>query len=204
MKKSGRPGKNEESRACKDAIFQAAVSLIEESGAGAVTVRKVMEKAGVSTGTFYHYFADKNDLMMAFVREDSFDGFVLETPMEDIAGRMTELYLHLIRKYQALGKTFMKSFYTTDNRALSAYMNEQDGVFIPGTVMARSETELKAAAEKRILRTDTDLHQTAKDLCTMVKGCVFEWCLTEDGMDIGETLGRIFGRYFASLTAQDR
>ena len=49
MKKSGRPGKNDENRACKEAILEATTSLIEEIGADAVTVRKVIEKADVST-----------------------------------------------------------------------------------------------------------------------------------------------------------
>ena len=60
MKKSGRPGKNDENRSCKDLILKATTDLIVEIGADAVTVRKVIEKADVSTGTFYHYFADKN------------------------------------------------------------------------------------------------------------------------------------------------
>ena len=42
MKKSGRPGKNDENRACKEAILEATASLIEEIGADAVTVRKVI------------------------------------------------------------------------------------------------------------------------------------------------------------------
>lgn len=41
----------------------------------------------------------------------------------------------------------MKSFYSTGNRSLSAYMVEQDGAFAPGTVMARSEKEMHDAVE---------------------------------------------------------
>jgi len=81
----------------------------------------------VSTGTFYHYFSDKNDLMMSFVREESFDDFDLKTPPKDVAGRQVELYMHLIRRYQALGKDFMKQFYTTDRRPKSTAGGPQGG-----------------------------------------------------------------------------
>ena len=199
MKKSGRPGKNDENRACKDAILKATTSLIEEIGADAVTVRKVIEKADVSTGTFYHYFADKNDLMMAFVREESFDGFSLQTPIHDVAGRQTELYMHLINRYQTLGKDFMKRFYTTDNRALSAYLDEEDGRFADGTIMLRSERELELCAAQGYLIASADLHRIAMDVCTIVKGCVFEWCLTRERVEIQETLSRILRLYFDSL-----
>lgn len=199
MKKTGRPGKNDASRECKGAILKATVALIEEIGADAVTVRKVIEKADVSTGTFYHYFKDKNDLMMAFVREESFDGFELETPPEDVAGRQVELYMHLIHRYQILGKDFMKQFYTTDNQALSAYLDEEDGRFADGTVMARSEKELEISASKGYLSDSANLHLIAMDVCTIVKGCVFEWCLTKERMEIQETLQRILHLYFAAL-----
>ncbi len=199
MKRSGRPGKNDENRACKEAILKATTSLIEEIGADAVTVRKVIEKADVSTGTFYHYFSDKNDLMMAFVREESFDGFELETPSDDVAGRQVELYMHLINRYQALGKDFMKQFYTTNNQALSAYLDEEDGRFSEGTVMARAEKELEICTQLGHLPSTADLHLLAMDVCTIVKGCVFEWCLSRDRIDVQETLQRILRLYFASL-----
>jgi len=199
MKKTGRPGKNDASRECRDAILKATVALIDDIGADAVTVRKVIEKADVSTGTFYHYFSDKNDLMMSFVREESFDDFDLKTPPKDVAGRQVELYMHLIRRYQALGKDFMKQFYTTDNHALSAYLDEEDGRFSEGTVMARSEKELEICTQQGHLPATADLHLLAMDVCTIVKGCVFEWCLTRDRIDIQETLQRILRLYFASL-----
>ena len=56
MKKTGRPGKNDASRECRDAILKATVALIDDIGADAVTVRKVIEKADVSTGTFFIIF----------------------------------------------------------------------------------------------------------------------------------------------------
>lgn len=199
MKKTGRPGKNDASRECRDAILKATVALIDDIGADAVTVRKVIEKADVSTGTFYHYFSDKNDLMMSFVREESFDDFDLKTPPKDVAGRQVELYKHLIRRYQALGKDFMKQFYTTDNHALSAYLDEEDGRFSEGTVMARSEKELEICTQQGHLPATADLHLLAMDVCTIVKGCVFEWCLTRDRINIQETLQRILRLYFASL-----
>ena len=193
-KKSGRPAKGDENNS-KEKIIDTTVSIIRKKGADAVTVRNVCTEAELSIGTFYHYFRDKDDLLMHFIKETSFDSFELKTPLSDIAGRITELYMYLISKYIDLGLDFMKSFYSTGNRSLSAYMGEVDGSFAPGTVMSRSEIEVKAAKEQGFLNENTDIHELCMDICTIVKGCVFEWCLTDGNMDIHKTLERIISAY---------
>ena len=192
--RSGRPAKGDELNS-KEKIIDTTVSIIKKKGADAVTVRDVCKEAGLSIGTFYHYFRDKDDLMMYFLRETSFDSFKLKTPVSDIAGRISELYMHLIHKYIDLGLDFMKSFYSTGNRSLSAYMGEVDGAFAPGTVMARCETEMNTALDNGYLKSGSDIHLICTDICTIVKGCVFEWCLSDGDMDIESTLHRILDLY---------
>ena len=192
--RSGRPSKGNEQNS-KEKIINETVSIIREKGADAVTVRDVCESAGLSIGTFYHYFRDKDDLMMHFLMETSFDTFELMAPLSNVASRISELYMHLIGKYMDLGLDFMKSFYSTGNRSLSAYMGEVDGAFAPGTVMARSEEEMNAALAGGYLKSDADIHLICMDICTIVKGCVFEWCLNNGSMDIESALHRIIGLY---------
>jgi len=191
----GRPKKGTEKQDSKKAIVQAAVDIIKESDAASVTVRNVCAKANVSTGTFYHHFHDKDDLMMYFVADSIFSEQQLKTPVDDLAGRIVELYSALIEQYMQLGKDFMKSFYTTDNTALSAYLGQKDGLFMPGSIMARSEQELVIARADGKLPHIKDAHQAAADICTIVKGCVFEWCLSGGSIDLNATLDRIIREY---------
>jgi AcrR family transcriptional regulator len=193
--KRGRPSKTSEPTDAKQKLIDTTVELIKKYGADTLTVRSVCEEAGLSIGTFYHHFQNKDDLLMYFVREASFDSFVLETPLEDVAGRICELYTHLIDRYLTLGEEFMKSFYTTGNKALSAYMGQENGCFADGTVMARCERELIDAREQGFLKKDADPHLLSMDICTIVKGCVFEWALDDGRMDIAESLRRIVKAY---------
>ena len=197
--KRGRPPRTADAADAKQKLIDTTVTLIKKHGADSITVRNVCEESGLSIGTFYHYFQNKDDLLMHFVREASFDSFVLETPLENVVGRVCELYMHLIDRYLGLGEEFMKSFYTTGNKALSAYMCEQDGCFGEGTVMARCERELLAAQELGCLEKEADVHMMSMDICTIVKGCVFEWALNDGEMDIAESLQRILRRYFSGL-----
>jgi len=193
--KRGRPSKASVPTDAKQKLIDTTVELIKKYGADTITVRSVCEEAGLSIGTFYHHFQNKDDLLMYFVREASFDTFVLETPLEDVAGRICELYMHLIDRYLTLGEEFMKSFYTTGNKALSAYMGQENGCFADGTVMARCERELIDAREQGFLKKNADPHQLSMDICTIVKGCVFEWALDDGRMDIAESLHRIVKAY---------
>jgi hypothetical protein len=94
----------------------------------------------------------------------------------------------------------MKSFYSTDNKSLSANMGEREGSFPEGTVMARSEQEMLAAQDMGIIKEDVDVHEICADICTIVKGCVFEWCLNDAALDIRTTLRRIVRNYLQSYT----
>ena len=198
MKKIGRPPKNDTAVDLKEKILAAAVALIRCEGSQSVTVRKVCAKAEVSTGTFYHYFRDKNDLMMCFVKEAVIGTYHLDTPITNITKRTIELYMLLLNRYLGLGKDFMKHFYSTNNISLSAYMGQIDGKFAPGTVMEKNELDIIEAQKAGIVSTEVDAHMICEDICTIVKGCVFEWCLEDGTMDIEHILTRIISRYFST------
>lgn len=193
--KRGRPPKTAQPKDAKQRLIDTTVDLIKKYGADSITVRNVCEEAGLSIGTFYHHFQNKDDLLMHFVREASFESFLLETPLSDVSERVCELYMHLIDRYLALGEEFMKSFYTTGNKALSAYMGEENGCFADDTVMARCERELHDARSQGYLKKESDVHTLSMDICTIVKGCVFEWALNDGKMDIQQTLRRIMKCY---------
>jgi AcrR family transcriptional regulator len=195
--RSGRPSKGNE-RSSRKKIIDTAISIIRENGADALTVRNVCDTAGLSIGTFYHYFRDKDDLMMYFLKETSFDSFRLKTPLSNISGRISELYMHLIHKYMDLGLDFMKSFYSTGNRSLSAYMGEENGSFAEDSVMAISEKEMSEALDCGIIKPSSDIHLLCIDICTIVKGCVFEWCLNDGKPDIESSLNRILSNYMSN------
>jgi len=194
-KKCGRPAKSADQADSKQKIIDTTIDLIRKNGADYITVRNVCAAADLSIGTFYHYFRDKDDLLMYFVRETSFERCSLKTPLNRIGDRISELYMLLINRYMEFGLDFMKSFYTAGNRSLSAYMSEVEGQFEPDTVMARSESEIAAAQEQGIIKKSVNAHEICMDICTIVKGCVLEWCLMEGNMDIKSALQRIINLY---------
>lgn len=178
----------------KSKILEATVQLLKEKGVENVTVRNVCAKAGIAVGTFYYYFQNKDDLMFYFVSEGFYDAD-LKSSENNITSRIIELYMTLINHYLELGLPFVKSFYSNNNSALSAYMTETDGKFMTNSIMAKSEDEMEKAYKLGLIVDGTDLHMVCNDLCTIVKGSVFEWCLCNGSMDIETVVSRIITSY---------
>ena len=197
MNRSGRPKKTEINNDSRNELINAAARLIAREGIVKITVRSICSEAGLSIGTFYYFFADKNDLMMSFITGFSFNDAELSCPLSDIGGRISELYLILVRRYINFGREFVRSFYDPRNKTLSAYMSERNGKFADGTVMARSENEINAALSEGVITLPKGItaHEVAADICTIVKGCVFEWCLNDDIVDAEIITARIIKTY---------
>ena len=54
-----------------DAIFEAASQVLEANGVEGFNTNLVAERAGVSIGTLYQYFANKDDIVIGMVRREA-------------------------------------------------------------------------------------------------------------------------------------
>lgn len=63
--KSRRNPKQARAQATVDAILAATFQLLETEGAAKLTTNRIAERAGVSIGTLYQYFQDREDILAA-------------------------------------------------------------------------------------------------------------------------------------------
>lgn len=63
--KSRRNPKQARAQATVDAILAATFQLLEADGAAKLTTNRIAERAGVSIGTLYQYFEDRDDILAA-------------------------------------------------------------------------------------------------------------------------------------------
>ena len=52
-------------------IIDAAIALIDAKGYDQITMLDICRSAGVATGTFYHYFKSKQDVITAYIHEEN-------------------------------------------------------------------------------------------------------------------------------------
>ncbi|MBP6013989.1 MAG: TetR/AcrR family transcriptional regulator [Alphaproteobacteria bacterium] len=62
--------KQTRSRATQDLIFEAATQILEREGERAFNTNRLAERAGVSVGTIYQYFPNKEAILIAMARRE--------------------------------------------------------------------------------------------------------------------------------------
>jgi AcrR family transcriptional regulator len=78
----------------KDDVYTHAMGIIKTEGLGGLTMERIATEVGVSRGTLYNYFADK-DAVISFVKERTFDPVL--RAIEEIADSDLEPGLKLTR-----------------------------------------------------------------------------------------------------------
>jgi len=56
-------------RATMDTIFEATARIIERDGVGVLNTNRIAERAGISIGTLYEYFPNKDAILVAMARQ---------------------------------------------------------------------------------------------------------------------------------------
>ena len=62
--------KQARAQATCDSILQAAIQILERSGPDALNTNAIAERAGVSIGTLYQYFRDRESILLAAARRE--------------------------------------------------------------------------------------------------------------------------------------
>lgn len=104
----GRPGKRrrrlgEDER--REQILRATVAVVADDGYTAASIGRIAERAGVSKGLVFHYFADKGDLMEQTVKVTA--AAIRETVAAelDLSAPVTDVIRAAIRRAAALTTT---------------------------------------------------------------------------------------------------
>ena len=100
--------------------MEGAAQILEDGGLAAFTTNAVAERAGVSIGTLYQYFADKNALLVAIARREvaatlTAVGRVLQNKgdmtMEERARGMVRVILNAFRGRQRARKAMVQAIF---------------------------------------------------------------------------------------------
>ena len=184
------------SQQVKEKIFQTALELMLGHGYEYVTVSNVCTAAGISTGSFYHQFSNKDELLSYYfvhgIRkyQKRFD----EIKGPDIVKVTTAMYEVHVQHCLDQGIGFIKSFYTPHNQGLSARPStEYTSVNLP--IVTRSTNEFSLARESGHLPEECNPRDLAVELCILVKGCIFEWCVENGGFDLMQLSQKMIKQY---------
>jgi len=99
----------------RERIIEAALQLIRERGYQATTMQSICRAAGVATGTFYHYFKSKQDVILAYVQEENEAMLAYYQRLEknSYTAALLRVLEYKISLYEIQGAEFIASMYNT-------------------------------------------------------------------------------------------
>lgn len=194
--------RQQKSMEIKDRILDAAVALVQEHGYQALTIKNICRQAEVSNGSFYHFFKTKDELMTYYLvkgRQSFLESN--QQPNGDIRRMVTEIYLSYVDYCEQTGLEFIANYYSTQNQALNNYAS-----FAKGSENVSSYDDVVALMQKAQadgwVTTSYSPECMADEVCMIIKGIIFNWCVTEGRIGMREYVERLLGYYFNNIVTE--
>ncbi len=174
----------------REALLAAAESLFAEKAIADVGVREIAAEAGVTTGTFYHYFTGKDDILDKVYRNHDEDmGKLLHEWAQEPGG-----YCGRIQKFFAEN---LAGSVLEDGREFTCYRvfqmrkhsSDKDSLY------AGMQGLIRKAVDAGEFRGDVSVKEINDYLFVVFRGVLYEWCLCapETVFPLAERLDRLIG-----------
>lgn len=162
----------------REKLLAAAESLVYEQGFAATSIDKVIERVGMTKGTFFYHFKSKNDLALALIQRYAASDLRL---LHDNMARAEKLSDDPLQQVLIFTGLLLEVAETLDNNpqpgCLFATFCFESGLFDDATHTVIQQAmlswrrvladKLRAAAERHPPRTDLDVDSLA-DMATVI------------------------------------
>jgi AcrR family transcriptional regulator len=161
-------------RRTREALLDAGRQVLETRGYNATTADDIADAAGVSHGTFYTWFSDKDALMRALVETrlaDAQQAFHVPDTITDPVERITEAN----RRYLTTFATYARLYQVLEEVAtIDPYYNNML-ISLRSEYVRRISTTISRLQADRLVDSTLDAHVTASALSAMVEGFARHW-----------------------------
>jgi len=171
----------------RETIYNIAVSLMEKQGFANTTIQEISERAGVSIGTFYHYFRSKEDIFLdLFKKADEYFETTVAPKLGQAAAAGTSseelivLYFRYYAKYNfKRGIGNISQLYNTKNKL---FMKK-------GRYMQTLLRELIAKGQASLeLSPEMTPEEATDHLFIASRGVIYDWCIHEASYNLEQKM----------------
>ncbi len=192
------------SQQTKEKIFNATLDLLKKHGFEFLTVKNICKAAKVSNGTFFHYFKTKEELL-AYYLSEGYNKYLTSLSHKNISDdfkeRIINIYLYYAKYCEETGIDFISNYYTTKNKALCKrkLVESNIGTSEYTSIIYQTAGDLYRAQEAGYVQADLSPPTIAADICLLIKGIIFEWCLLEGDLDLSYYIRKMLTIYIDSV-----
>ena len=164
----------------KKKIYESAITMIKQKGFENITIQDINKHAGVSVGTFYHYYKSKEDVFFELYR--SADEYFKDTVFPKLFSRdftASERILLFFKNYAGYnvkhGIEYVSQLYNSKNKLFVSRGRYMLDLLLRIVQEGQKKDEIKNTL---------DPEEIIEDLFIVGRGIVFDWCLHEGNYDL--------------------
>lgn len=198
------PPRSKKTKDTKEKIYRAAAALIKKYGYDYLTVKNVCQAAGVSNGTFFYHFNTKEDLLSYYLI-DGLKKYMEEINYSDSGKNYRECLLTYYQTYVSYcvsnGLDFITNYYSPKNKALNTRAH-RGRVTDTGVLYEYTTNCCQRGIDEGALSTRHSAIDYANNCCTILKGIIFDWALSDGETDMPSLVNELLGAYLDSISTK--
>lgn len=178
----------------KNKIYETAIDLLKTKDFQYITIEEICSTAGVSVGTFYHYFSSKSDFLIEmYSRADHY--FLEEVNQKLISTRPLEKileYFVVYAKYNEwIGISTMKQLYHANNHLFITKGRGMQKVL---------ENIIHEGQVEGVILDEMSPIEMTEYLFITARGVTYDWCLHDGQFSLAEQMQQYMGRLLKIFT----
>ena len=160
-------------------IYNTAFGLMTKKGFNKITIKDIAKKAGVSIGTFYHYYKSKDDILyeIYYKADEYFRQMMAGMEAETAPERIIEYFRYYARYSERNTVGFTTHLYNIENK----YFLKKGRLM--QTVLADI---IRQGQEKNELIQTKTPDELVDFLFLIARGIIFDWGLRDGQYDVEE------------------
>jgi len=168
-------------------LYSIAVSLMEKQGFANTTIEQIATKAGVSIGTFYHYFKSKEDIFYdIFKKADEYFETIVAPALYSADAAGLSAFEQVITYFRYYAHYNLNRGFSNINQLY----NTKNKIFVKkGRFMQELLRQVLARGEERGEFSRELSPEDATDYMFIVaRGIVYDWCTHEGTYDLEQKM----------------
>ncbi|ABK62238.1 TetR/AcrR family transcriptional regulator [Clostridium novyi] len=169
----------------KKKIYDIATQLMKKKGYDNVTIQEICKNAGVSVGTFYHYFESKNEIFTELykIADDFFYDTIKERLFsENTIDKIIEYFNYYAEYNEKMGIDMMKQLYNSNNKMFITKGRHMQTIL---------DAIIEEGQEKNEVKNSMTSQQITRFIFVLMRGVVYDWCLHDGEYNLKEEMGSI-------------
>lgn len=193
--------KKNKPQAAKKEILEAAMGLLKNNSFDFLTIRSICKAAGISNGTFYHYFNSKEDLT-TYVITEGYKKYKNERLSIVLAPqyRVVDIFIYIAYYLSSFGLGFLSNYMSVKNQSFNVdcIMQAEEHKEIVKYVLE----QMQLAQDMGMIDSVYNVREIYDELNAIFYGSLFYWCLYNGHNGLIKSLNKFlithFNLYLAS------